>query len=84
MARVVQRDGGRRPLFGADDRALGIDLVVTRTEDDQRWDGMIFRPGRASPRRRLAVLVVHGSVGNYISGVPRKISFGLTAGAVKA
>jgi dienelactone hydrolase len=77
VARVMQRGGVRRPLFGADDRALGIDLVVTRTEDDQRWDGMIFRPGRASARRRLAVLVVHGSVGNYITGVPRRISFGL-------
>jgi dienelactone hydrolase len=77
MARVVQRGGVRRPLFGADDRALGIDLVVTSTEDGQRWDGMIFRPGRASPRRRLAVLVVHGSVGNYITGVPRRLSFGL-------
>ena len=38
---------------------------------------MIFRPGRASVRRRLAVLVVHGSVGNYITGVPRRVSFGL-------
>jgi pimeloyl-ACP methyl ester carboxylesterase len=65
------------PLFGADDRSLGIDLVVTRTEDGQRWDGMIFRPGRASRRRRLAVLVVHGSVGNYITGVPQQASFGL-------
>jgi len=77
VARVVQRGGGRRPLFGADDRALGIDLVVTQTEDGQRWDGMIFRPGRASRRRRLAVLVVHGSVGNYVSGVPRRVSFAL-------
>ena len=77
MARVVQRGGVRRPLFGADDRALGIDLVVTGTEDGQSWDGMIFRPGRASPRRRLAVLVIHGSVGNYITGVPRRVSFGL-------
>jgi pimeloyl-ACP methyl ester carboxylesterase len=69
----------RPPLFGADDRALAIDLVVTRTEDGLSWDGMIFRPraGRDTRRRRLAVLVVHGSVGNYISGVPRRVSFGL-------
>lgn len=78
MGRVDARGGRRRaPVFGADDRALAIDLVVTRTDDGQRWDGMIFRPGRASPRRRLAVLVVHGSVGNYITGVPRRISFAL-------
>ncbi|MGD9695763.1 MAG: alpha/beta hydrolase family protein [Thermoleophilia bacterium] len=68
----------RRPRFGRDDRGLAIDLVVTRTEDGQKWDGMVLRPGPGSGgRRRLAVLVVHGSVGNYISGVPRRISFGL-------
>jgi len=78
VARVVQRGGWRRqPSFGADDRALGIDLVLAQTVDGQRWDGMIFRPARASERRRLAVLVVHGSVGNYITGVPRRVSFGL-------
>lgn len=75
----VNRGGRRRPpLFGADDRNLSIDLVVTHTEDGQKWDGMIFRPGKGdSGRRRLAVLVVHGSVGNYITGVPRRVSFGL-------
>jgi pimeloyl-ACP methyl ester carboxylesterase len=78
MGRVMERGGRRRaPLFGADDRTLGIDLVVAETDDGFRWDGMIFRPGRASPRRRLAVLVVHGSVGNYITGVPRRVAFGL-------
>jgi dienelactone hydrolase len=78
MGRVIDRGGwARAPLFGADDRALGIDLVMARTKDGQKWDGMIFRPGRASPRRRLAVLVVHGSVGNYITGVPRRVSFGV-------
>lgn len=77
--RFVNRGGRRRPpLFGADDRNLAIDLVVTHTEDGQKWDGMVFRPGEGdSRRRRLAVLVVHGSVGNYVTGVPRRVSFGL-------
>jgi pimeloyl-ACP methyl ester carboxylesterase len=80
VSRIVNRGGRRRvPVFGSDDRGLAIDLVVTRTEDGHSWDGMIFRPGgpEDSPRRRLAVLVVHGSVGNYLTGVPRRISFGL-------
>ena len=79
MPHVANRGGRRRPpLFGADDRDLSIDLVVTHTEDGQSWDGMIFRPGEGdSRRRRLAVLVVHGSVGNYLTGVPRRLSFGL-------
>ena len=77
---MITRGGRRRtPLFGADDRGLAIDLVLTHTEDNQKWDGMIFKPGGdADPRRkRLAVLVVHGSVGNYLTGVPRRVSFGL-------
>jgi len=80
VPRFVNRGGRRRPpLFGADDRDLAIDLVVTDTEDGQKWDGMIFKPadGGDSRRRRLAVLVVHGSVGNYLTGVPRRVSFGL-------
>ena len=78
MPRIVYRGGRRRPHFGSDDRDLAIDLVVTRTEDGQSWDGMIYRPSeRDAHRRRLAVLVVHGSVGNYLTGVPRRISFGL-------
>ena len=78
MSRIVHRGGRRRPQFGRDDRDLAIDLVVTRTEDGQSWDGMIYRPSeRDAHRRRLAVLVVHGSVGNYLTGVPRRISFGL-------
>jgi len=80
VTRVVQRGGRRRvPVFGRDDRELAIDLVVTHTEDGQNWDGMLFRPADVEDarRRRLAVLVIHGSVGNYLTGVPRRVSFGL-------
>jgi dienelactone hydrolase len=68
----------RRPVFGRDDRALRTTPVVVHTDDGMRWDGMLYRPGRREgERRRTAVLVVHGSVGNYLSGVPRRVSFGL-------
>lgn len=81
MSRRIAHRGGRRvrtPVFGRDDRALQIDLVVTHTEDGHSWDGMVFgQRGESSPRRRLAVLVIHGSVGNYLTGVPRRVSFGL-------
>jgi dienelactone hydrolase len=78
--RFVNRGGRRRPpLFGSDDRDLAIDLIMTHTEDNQKWDGMIFKPAADADarRRRLAVLVIHGSVGNYLTGVPRRVSFGL-------
>jgi dienelactone hydrolase len=69
----------RTPVFGHDDRALSTRLVLIDSEDGQQWDGMLFEPARGGDpmRRRLAVLVVHGSVGNYLTGVPRRISFGL-------
>ena len=69
MARIVHRGGRlRAPLFGADDRELAIDLVVTHAEDGQSWDGMLFRPraGRDSRRRRLAVLALRRSDGGKL------------------
>jgi dienelactone hydrolase len=67
-----------RQAFGRDDRALVLDLVSLPTADGHCWDGLLYRPrGGDRARRRLAVLVVHGSVGNYLAGVPRWVSFGL-------
>lgn len=68
----------RREAFGRDDRALRLDLLALDTEDGHAWDALLYRPrAGAAWRRRLAVLVVHGSVGNYLAGVPRFVSFGL-------
>lgn len=73
-----QRPASRaRDRFDEGDR-FDLDLVVLPTVDGHRWDGLLYRPRLGDPaRRRLAVLVVHGSVGNYLSGVPRKLSFAL-------
>jgi hypothetical protein len=76
--RIARRPGPRRPVFGRDDRRLEVDLVTFTTDDRHTWDGIIFRPRAGHERRRrLAVLVIHGSVGNYLTGVPRRVSFGL-------
>jgi dienelactone hydrolase len=65
-------------VFGSDDRRLEVDLVTFTTEDHHTWDGIVFVPRQGNERRRrLAVLVIHGSVGNYLTGVPRRIAFGL-------
>jgi acetyl esterase/lipase len=75
------RAPSRRVRFGKDDRAIVTRLLTFDTKDGRRWDALLYRPRRGSTsRRRLAVVVVHGSVGNYLTGVPRKVSFGL-AGA---
>lgn len=78
---VVPRAPSKRVMFGKDDRAVVTRLLTFDTEDERRWDALLYRPRRGpSGRKRLAVIVVHGSVGNYLTGVPRKVSFGL-AGA---
>jgi dienelactone hydrolase len=70
----------RQPMFGEDARDLRTQLVTMDTADRHTWDGMLYRPRYGDPaRRRLAVLVVHGSVGNYVTGLPRRVSFGLAS-----
>ena len=57
---------------------LRLDPVTVDTDDGATWDGLVLAPrGATRARRRLGVIVVHGSVGNYISGVPRRIAHGL-------
>jgi dienelactone hydrolase len=78
----VNRGGGwdgRRRLADAGRRSLRLDPVTVDTVDGDTWDGLALIPhgGGDRDRRRLAVIVVHGSVGNYVSGVPRRVSHGL-------
>jgi len=73
-----QMRDGRRHFGVTDRRSLRLDPVTVDTEDGNTWDGLALIPPRGDPeRRRLAVIVVHGSVGNYMSGVPRRVSYGL-------
>jgi pimeloyl-ACP methyl ester carboxylesterase len=76
--RSAARGGLRRPVFTLHHPDLDLDLLVLPTEDGHEWDGLLYVPRRGDPaRRRIAVVVVHGSVGNYISGIPRRMSMGL-------
>ncbi len=68
----------RRHVALRDDRSLHLDPVTVDTEDGITWDGLALIPKQGpAARRRLMVIVVHGSVGNYISGVPRRIAHAL-------
>lgn len=72
------RRGLRRPVFTLDHPELDLDLLVLPTVDGHEWDALLYLPRSGDPvRRRVAVVVVHGSVGNYISGIPRRVSMGL-------
>ena len=68
----------RRRVHASDRLPLEIDPVTASTADEHTWDGLVLTPrGGDRARRRLCVIVVHGTVGNYISGVPRRVAFGL-------
>ena len=71
-----QRGLRRVARFGVADRPLRIEPLEVETADKKRWDGMLFEP-RRQQHRGLACLVVHGAVGNYVSGFPRRLAFGL-------
>lgn len=61
-----------------DDTNLRLDPITIDTSDGQTWDGLaLISKGGDPHRRRVAVIVVHGSVGNYITGVPRRVAHGL-------
>lgn len=62
------------PLAGR----LRLDPITVDTADGHTWDGLALIPrGADRARRRIAAIVVHGSVGNYMSGVPRRVAYGL-------
>ena len=68
----------RRPAFGRDDREITTRLVTLKPADGHEWDGMLLRPRFGDPAfRKILVIVVHGSVGNYLTGVPRRVAFEL-------
>lgn len=78
MSRLRRRGESRRRLAIRDDANLKLDPIAIDTSDGQTWDGLALIPkGSDSRRRRVAVIVVHGSVGNYITGVPRRVAHGL-------
>ena len=64
------------PRFGIDDRHMRTEPLQIETEDHKWWDAMLFEP-RGARRSGQACLVVHGAVGNYLEGFPRRLAFGL-------
>lgn len=70
--------GGHRPhtAFGQDDEGLAVRTLVYRSADGHTWDALLVRPDGGPESPALAVLM-HGSAGNYISGVPRRLAFEL-------
>ena len=59
---------------------MGDRLVTLRPGGGEGGDGLRLRPGHGDPAlRKLLVIVVHGSVGNYLTGVPRRVAFNLAS-----
>jgi dienelactone hydrolase len=59
-----------------EDRAIRTEPLHLKTADGKWWDAMLFEP-KGARRTAQACLVVHGAVGNYLQGFPRRLSFGL-------
>lgn len=76
---VTMRSGARpHTEFGHDDLDADAELVVIRTADHKHWDGLLMRPRDDTlPQAGTLVIVVHGSLGNYMGGVPRRLAFEL-------
>ncbi|MGE0028690.1 MAG: alpha/beta hydrolase family protein [Thermoleophilia bacterium] len=72
---------GFRPgtAFGVDDSSAPVAHLTYRSTDGHTWDALLARPmGRLTPRAEVLVVIVHGSMGNYIDGVPRRAAIELS------
>ena len=77
--RLELRGGIRRGTsFGVDDSRAPVRHLTFRSPDGHTWDAL-YAPPAGGPARRgqVLVVVVHGSMGNYISGVPRRVTLEL-------
>ena len=65
---------GVRPhtAFGVDDRRAPVEHLTFASTDGHTWDALHAPAWRPGERAGVLVLVVHGSMGNYIDGVPRR------------
>ncbi len=77
--RIAVRAGSRPDTeFGHDDLDAEAELVVLRTADHKHWDGLLMRPRQdLQGRADTLAIVVHGSLGNFMGGVPRRLAFEL-------
>jgi len=77
--RMTVRAGSRPDTeFGHDDLDAEVELVVLRTADHKHWDGLLMRPRQdLQGRADTLAIVVHGSLGNFMGGVPRRLAFEL-------
>lgn len=77
--RVEVRSGARpHTEFGHDDVDADAHLVMISTADHKHWDGFSMVPREDVPGRSdTLVIIVHGSMGNYMGGVSRRLAFEL-------
>lgn len=76
----LTRRAGIRPGtgFGRDDADIVCEPLMFRAPDGPHWDALLARPRGGHPGRDdTLVIVVHGSMGNYVGGVPRRATFEL-------
>jgi dienelactone hydrolase len=77
--RMTVRAGSRPDTeFGHDDIDADAELVVLQTADHKHWDALLMRPRQdVAGRADTLAVIVHGSLGNFMGGVPRRLAFEL-------
>lgn len=67
----------------ADTHDLDAEPRLLETADGHHWDALFLQaPG--TPQARTLAIVIHGSVGNYLGGVPRRLAIELARAGVPA
>jgi pimeloyl-ACP methyl ester carboxylesterase len=76
--RLELRGGvGEHASFGVDDSRAPVAHLTFRSSDGRTWDALHAPPATRSGRAEVLVVIVHASMGNYISGVPRRTALEL-------
>lgn len=81
--RLARRTSIRRGAELLDSHDLDAEPRLLETPDGHHWDALFVQAPGAQQARTLAI-VIHGSVGNYLGGVPRRLAIELARVGVPA
>lgn len=81
--RLARRTAIRHGAELLDSHDLDAEPRLLQTADGHHWDALFVQAPGTQQARTLAI-VIHGSVGNYLGGVPRRLAIELARAGVPA
>ena len=75
--RLDVRAGWRPGTDFGDDSRAPVTHMTYASADGHSWDALLAHPPAPSARSEVLVIAVHGSMGNYTSGVVRRVTLEL-------